>query len=147
MNRLSNLGLAILACGMMSAATHAQIIPNTYGHGAPIIGGTSGLPPPPAAPVFGTGPDLIPRQHKNPTGQPCVTVSGLVTPQLVNPTIFNHILIVKNVCSQPVKLNICYFKQEQCKKMTIAGYKRTQEILGIQPNAKDFRFQYTEDFN
>jgi hypothetical protein len=147
MNALSSFGLAVLACAAMSAAANAQIIPNTYGQGAPIIGGTYNMPPPPTAPVFGTGPDLIARQHKNPTGQPCVTISGFATPQLVNPTIFDHMLIVKNVCSQPVKLNVCYFKTTQCKKITIAGYRRTQEILGIMPNAKDFRFQYTEDFN
>src|SRR3954467_15319012 len=84
MNVFSTFGLAVLVCGAMSAAANAQIIPNTYGQGAPIIGGTYNMPPPPTAPVFGTGPDLIPRQHKNPTGQPCVTISGFASPQLVN---------------------------------------------------------------
>jgi hypothetical protein len=110
-----------------------------------VVGGTGGLRTPSENGVFGTS--ARPRQHQSPTGKQCLMIDGLSNPQVVNPMIFEHILIAKNICSQPIKFRACYFQSTSCINTSIAGYTRRQVTLGLAPNTRDFRYSYTEEFN
>lgn len=110
----------------------------------PIVGGTGGLafPDKDDKNRFGTSPN----QHKTATGQPCVDVHGMLRPQIVNPNVTEHVLIIANSCSYPISLKACYYQSTTCLKTTVAGYGKRQQTLGFSAD-KDFRFSYTEDFN
>jgi hypothetical protein len=112
--------------------------------GPPIVGGTGGLAFPETSNKFRYGSGL-PDQHKNPSGQPCVTVNGRAQAQIINSRIFEHVLVIENKCSAPIGLNLCYYQSKSCVHTTIAGYTRRQQNLGIAPES-EFRFSYTEDF-
>jgi hypothetical protein len=129
-------GLALSAFLLVSSA-HCQSASQ------PIVGGTGGLT---VSDGYGRFSFVTPQRHKSPTGQPCVTVHGLSKPQIVTPTIYDHILIIQNVCSAPIKLRLCYFQSSQCINTVSSGYSRRQQLLGLGPNAKDFRYAYTEEF-
>lgn len=110
----------------------------------PIVGGTGGLAFPDSNDKFQYG-GSQPQQHKTVTGQPCVTVNGLIKAQIVNPTVSEHVLLIANACSYPISLNACYYQSTTCMRTTIAGYTRRQQTLGFSPD-KDFRYSYTEEF-
>jgi hypothetical protein len=134
--------IAIVGIHLLSQAALAQ---NTsFFAASPIVGGTRGLAPPKGQPDFG---GRQPAQHRSPTGTPCVSVNGLSQAQIVNPNIYEHILIIENICSQPIGLKVCYFQSTSCVRTIISGYARRQQNLGVAPNAKDFRYSYTEEFN
>lgn len=110
----------------------------------PIVGGTGGLSVSTDRGRFdAAGP---PRQHKSPDNTPCIKVHGLSRREIVNPTIYEHVLILENACSQPIKLRLCYYPSTDCISTTVTAYSRRQQILGIAPNTPDFRYAYTEDF-
>jgi hypothetical protein len=111
----------------------------------PIVGGTGGLAFPEQNDKFRYGLGQ-PQQHKTVTGQPCVTVNGLIKAQIVNPNVSEHVLLIANSCSYPIKLTACYYQSTTCMRTTIAAYGRRQQTLGF-ASEKDFRFSYTEEFN
>lgn len=128
----------VLAWFKPTSEAHAQL------QSQPIVGGTGGLivsQENGRFDVSGTA-----RQHKTPTNKPCVKVHGISRQQIVNNTIYEHILILENACNQPIKLRLCYFQSTSCVNSTVNAYSRRQQILGIAPNAKDFRYAYTEEF-
>jgi len=84
--------------------------------------------------------------HRNPTGQPCLTVNGVAQSQTINPKIFTHVIFASNGCSQPIKIQVCYYKSQHCIPVDVPGYGRKEAVLGILPAMKDFRFEYREHF-
>jgi hypothetical protein len=130
---------------VLNGASIAQGAENMF-FAPPIVGGTGALSTSKDKTDFALA-TRTPQQHKTPTGKPCVIINGLSTPQIINPTIFEHVLIIQNVCSQPIRIRACYFQSTSCVNTVISGYTRRQQNLGIAPNAKDFRYSYTEDFN
>jgi hypothetical protein len=86
------------------------------------------------------------RQHLGPTGKPCVAVNGAAQAQTVNPHIFEHIVAANNSCSQIISLFVCYYGSERCVPMTVPSYSRKIAVLGIEPDAREFRFEYWERF-
>jgi hypothetical protein len=111
----------------------------------PILGGTPGLAFPEQNDKFRYGLGQ-PQQHKTVTGQPCVRANALIKPQIVNPQVFEHVLLIANSCSYPINLNACYYQSTTCMRITIAGYNRRQQTLGFS-SEKEFRYSYTEEFN
>jgi hypothetical protein len=111
----------------------------------PIVGGTPGLTFPEQNDKFR---DSLgqPQQHKTVTGQPCVRVNGLIKPQIVNPQVSEHVLLIANSCSYPINLTACYYQSTTCMRTTIAAYNRRQQTLGFS-SEKEFRYSYTEEFN
>ena len=130
--------LSLVAC---AGYADAQSVPALAGSSRPMIG-TSGLPLPPPSGSENQGA----RQHLGPTGKPCVTVSGQGRPETINPHIVEHIVVVKNNCSQNIKMRVCYYQSDRCIALTLAGYARTEAVLEIIPAMKDFRYQYWEEF-
>ncbi|QQO13553.1 hypothetical protein JJB99_29790 [Bradyrhizobium diazoefficiens] len=135
---------AALAGLIQAGAASAQTAQRPVLGAPPIVGGTGGLafPDKDDKNRFGTSPN----QHKTVTGQPCVDIHGMLRPQIVNPNITEHVLIIANSCSYPISLKACYYQSTTCLKTTIAGYGKRQQTLGFSAD-KDFRFSYTEDFN
>jgi hypothetical protein len=112
----------------------------------PAVGGTRGLPPPPQLPRLSGSQDMGAKLHRNPTGQPCLTVNGFSQPQTINPKIFTHTIFANNGCSQPIKMQVCYYKSQHCVPVDVPGYGRKEAVLGVLPAMKDFRFEYREQF-
>lgn len=110
---------------------------------APIIGGTGGLS---TNSDYGRFETTKARRHLNPANRPCISVHGLSKPQIINNNVYEHILILENVCNQPIKLRMCYFQSTNCISATVNAYSRKQQILGYGSNAKDFRYAYIEEF-
>jgi hypothetical protein len=148
---------AVLVCLLACPNANAQFVPqstqNSLFPGPPIVGGTPGMTLPGQSSTssnnnsnskFAYG-SVQPDQHKTPTGMPCVSVNAMAHAQMINPKIFDHILVIENTCSQPVGLNLCYYQSKTCIRTTIAAYTRRQQGLGISPEG-EFRFSYTEDF-
>lgn len=109
---------------------------------APIVGSTGGL----SVPSNKFDMSSKPKQHQTPAGKACVTIHGFSNRQIVNPDMFENILIIGNECSKAIGLSLCYLQSEKCISTTIGPYGRRQQVLGLQPS-KDFRFAYTEVFN
>jgi hypothetical protein len=110
---------------------------------APIVGGTI---PTETAPKFG-GTFLKPAQrHLSSVGLPCITVNAFSRPQIINPTTFDNVMILKNSCPSSIELAICYFGTQHCISPTVPSYARREVVLGSQASSKDFRFEYRETF-
>jgi len=116
------------------------------GASQPIYGGASGLAAPAQPPVLLGEEDRVAKRHYGPTGKACLTVHGEADPQTINPTIFEHVIMADNSCSQFIKMQVCYYKSEHCVPMEVPAYARKQVVLGIMPATKEFRFEYREQF-
>ncbi len=90
--------------------------------------------------------DLAPSRHVKASNKPCLAVSALYQKQTLNSTLYDHILILDNQCSQPIKIRACYYKSSSCTVMRVEGYKRQQHNLGVSVTA-DFRFSFREYLN
>ena len=108
---------------------------------APISGGI-GIAPRPSTRFKGMTGTFAP-VHQTPDGRACISVSPLVHPQTINPKIIDQIVIVGNICSQTIKVEICYAGSTDCITVPLMGYQRAQRILGIS-SATTFRYEYRE---
>jgi hypothetical protein len=115
--------------------------------GGSVIGATPGISTDVVSPTVRFGSSQIPQRHMDSNGRPCIYVLGEAKPQVINPTLYDQVLIIHNSCSVPVKLRACYFGTEKCNDFTAAAYANRREIFGIAPNGKDFRFEFREYFN
>jgi hypothetical protein len=111
----------------------------------PSLGGTGALRPP-EQPRLLSGSQDAARKHKSPTGQPCLTVRGFARQQIINKTIFDHMITAMNACSELIKLQVCYYKSQHCVPVAVPSYGRKEVVLGIFPGMEDFRFEYREQF-
>lgn len=82
----------------------------------------------------------------DPTGKPCLVVSPMSESQAVNKHVFNHILILDNRCAKEIRIRACYYKTDSCTTMSVGGYRRQQQILGIF-SYSDFQYSYREYVN
>jgi hypothetical protein len=136
-------GIVLAAVGLAASAGAQSIFDNGS---APIIRG-NGLAPPAPKPAFGGTSDPMARQHHDINGRACVEIHASSEPEKTNPDIYDHMLLIANACSMPIKLHVCYYQSEHCIDVTARPYARTLETLGIFPHMQDFRWEYTEGFN
>jgi hypothetical protein len=113
--------------------------------GAATVGSSSGRPPAQLPLLSGT-PSAGVKSHLGPTGKPCLTVFGSAKAQIINPNIFEHIIMASNECSQPIKMKVCYYQSSQCVPLDVPAYGRKEIVLGIMPAMNQFRFEYREQF-
>jgi|ERR1700678_4389670 hypothetical protein len=102
-----------------------------------------------AAPTSGTlsaTPNDTNKRHNGPTGKPCLSLSGSAKPQVVNKEIFDHWVSAANSCGQHIKVNVCYYKSQNCIMMDVPPYERKDVVLGVFPKLQDFRFEFKEQF-
>lgn len=115
--------------------------------GGSVVGSTPGLNVDPGSSSMRFGSSRTPQRHMDSMGRPCIYVLGEAKPQVVNPKLYDHVLIVNNSCSVPVKLRACYLGTEKCNDVAVGAFTKRREMFGIAPDAKDFRFEYREYFN
>jgi hypothetical protein len=101
------------------------------------------------APSSGMGiasPNETNRRHFGPTGKPCLSLTGSSKPQLVNHDMIDHSISVTNSCGQRLKVNVCYYRTQECILIDVSPYERKEALLGVFPKMLDFRFDYKERF-
>jgi hypothetical protein len=110
------------------------------------MGGTDGIEIPKEMQTFGpsTGNDIL--RHRDPAGRPCLSVGGFARPHIVNPNLYDHVIIAVNSCPQRIIMRVCYYRSQDCIPMDVPGNERQEAILGIMPAEKDFRFEFREKF-
>jgi hypothetical protein len=142
-----NRALAVAAIVLVAAAGSAspQGLTTPPAESRPLVGGTGGLRAPEQSRLLSGSEDAA-RKHRSPIGQPCVTVKGFARQQIVNKTIFDHMITAMNACNELIKLQVCYFKSQHCIPVAVPAYGRKEVVLGIFPGAQDFRFEYREQF-
>jgi hypothetical protein len=130
-------GLFMSLC-CFDGTAHAQGLMD-MSNTAPIVGGTTVVN---STPKFGQARS---RLHMSPAGLPCINIGAFSRPQIINPTTFDNVVVLKNACAEAISLKICYFETDHCTTPNIDGYKRREQVLGSTAS-KDFRYEYREIF-
>jgi hypothetical protein len=107
-----------------------------------VVGGTGGLVID-QAPARFSSPLVAAQRNMNATGQLCLNVYPSTERQIINATIYNHILILDNHCAREIKIRACYYKTDSCQEITATGNKRQRYVFGVF-TTPDFRFSYRE---
>ena len=76
--------------------------------------------------------------------RPCLQIEGIARPHVVNPSILDHVVSVKNNCPKRVNVKVCYFDTDRCKPLAIGAYGREDTILGTLSGIKYFRYSVIE---
>lgn len=135
------LGLMITSL-LFATQVRAQV--SGYGKSsAPISGGTGIIEHPSSAfrPLNGT----FAPNHKTPDGRLCISVHSSSQPQIINPKIIDQIVLIQNICGEPIRVQVCYAGSSDCITVSLNGYQRLQRILGISASTQ-FRYEYRELF-
>lgn len=77
-------------------------------------------------------------------GRPCLDVEAAARSHVVNPSLFDHIVSIKNGCARAVRVKLCYFRSDICKEIGVPGYKRIDTILGTMANVTTFRYSLNQ---
>ena len=77
---------------------------------------------------------------RDPLNRPCLEYEAIARPHVVNPTVFDHLVSVKNNCPRQIKVKICYYGSEKCNEIRVAGYARQDAILGTMTGVRYFRY-------
>lgn len=73
--------------------------------------------------------------------RPCLDVEAMARRHTVMPTLFDHVVSVKNNCGRRIKVKVCYYNTDSCaKEFSIMGYSREDTILG---SSGAGRFRYS----
>jgi hypothetical protein len=112
---------------------------------AEVIGGTGGLAIDEGETKF-SSPLVAQRPNTDATGRPCLNVHASAEKQTINTMIYNHILLLDNVCTKEIRLRACYYKTDSCQEITVRGNNRQRYVFGVF-TTPDFRFSYREYVN
>jgi len=85
--------------------------------------------------------DAIPR---NALGKPCLDVEAASRPRLVDPTMLDHVVSLKNTCPRLIKVKVCYVNSTRCNEEDVQAYKRVDTILGSMKGVSFFRYTLTQ---
>src|SRR5262245_27926396 len=53
-------------------------------------------------------------RHRDSGGKPCLTVGGYARAFTTNRALYDHVIIATNQCIQVIKLQVCYYRTQQC---------------------------------
>ena len=70
----------------------------------------------------------------------------MARPHTTNPNLFDHVVNTINSCPQKLKLQVCYYKSQQCVWMEVPGREHKEALLGTLPSIRDFRYEFHEQF-
>lgn len=136
----------LLSCAILvvlSPPADAQSLSGSLLSGE-IIGGTAGLHiEGPSNPASGL---LQGSRNLDVMGKPCLSVAAKSESQIINSSIYNHVLVLDNHCAKQIKIKACYYKTDSCQEMTAPPYKRERHIFGVF-TAKNFRYAFREYSN
>jgi hypothetical protein len=93
--------------------------------------------------VSNIGQSILPPRHVDSAGTICLTVSPYPRNQTINANIFDQMLILDNRCGAEIRIRACYLNTSSCKVMSVGGYKRVEQTLGIF-SSPYFQFSYRE---
>jgi hypothetical protein len=126
-----------------SCAQDATPPPGTLGR--PGFGGTfPGNSPPPRIITGSQDTEIL--RHRDFAGKPCLAIGGFARAHTSNANLFDHVIEIKNGCSQSIRTQICYLRTQECITMEVAGHMTKEGILGTLPSIKDFRYEFRERF-
>jgi len=83
-------------------------------------------------------------RHRDALGEPCLSVRPMAKPQVVNPNIYDQMLIIRNRCNRLIKIRACYVGSDRCMGKEIPALARVEMILGVSPMLKYFRYDLKE---
>ena len=83
-------------------------------------------------------------RHRDSLGRTCLDISGSSRARVINPNLYDHVVVVGNRCLQLIRVKICYHKADSCLLAVVPGNQRKETILGSLPNVKYFRYDYQE---
>jgi hypothetical protein len=112
----------------------------------PTLGGTLGPPASAKPPLIGASQNTDILRHRDPTGKACLSIYGSALSHKTNPKLFDHVITAKNNCAQLIKMQVCYYRTQQCILMDIPGRMSKEAVLGIMPSVKDFQYEFRERF-
>jgi hypothetical protein len=129
-----------------SGALAQQTLPFSDNPLRPEVGATGGLEIPQRLPTFGPsgGNDIL--RHRDPMGRPCLAVGGFARPQIINPNLYEHVIVAVNSCAKRIDMQVCYYQSQDCIPVNVQGGERKEAILGLVPAEKNFRFEFREKF-
>jgi hypothetical protein len=146
MIRIIRAALAILCLAPIASSAWSQSDLPQYGNPSRAVPGGVGVPAPAQKPTFGASNGTEILRHRGPTGSPCLAVGGFARPHVVNPNLYDHVIVATNNCPQRLAMRVCYYNTQDCISMEVPGNERKEAILGSLPSAKDFRFEFREKF-
>jgi hypothetical protein len=133
---------AAVVSSLIAASANAE--PSNYGRTSPPMYGGSGISTRPSSstrPMEGT----YAPNHTTLDGKLCISVHPLTHPQIVNPKIIDQIVVIQNICGQPIRVQVCYAGSSDCITAPLTGYQKLQRVLGIAASASTtFQFEYRE---
>jgi hypothetical protein len=130
------------SAGVVQRAGHAQGLVTER----PVVGASRGLRAVSRSLAFDDPENAKAKVHRDPYGKPCLEVSGLSRPQVVNTRMFDQTIVAENHCSALIKVKVCYYGSQTCLTAEVPPYGRKETLLGFFPEMKEFRYQYTEQF-
>lgn len=121
---------------MVATPAFAQLVPNTNSSGLYQSRMT----------LQGPGQNSALTVHRNAVNQPCLDYEAASKQQVVNPTLYDHIVSITNQCPTTIRLKLCYYKSDKCQDIEVGARARKDVIMGVAPNMQYFRYSYTEKF-
>lgn len=77
-------------------------------------------------------------------GRPCLDIEAVARAHVVNPTVMDHIVSVKNGCPRLIKIKVCYFGSDRCVEAVLGSYSRSDVTLGTMTGVKTFRYSISQ---
>ena len=90
--------------------------------------------------------DLGDRKHRDFVGKPCLQTTGEAQPLTSSPRIMNHVVILDNHCPDRIKVKVCYHDTNECSDVDIPPRARKEQIIGVLPGVRQFRYDVKEQF-
>jgi len=76
--------------------------------------------------------------------RPCLQAEAIARPHVVNPSMLDHVVSVKNNCPKRIKIKVCYFGTDRCRDLSVGYYERQDTILGTISGVRYFRYTLIE---
>lgn len=73
-------------------------------------------------------------------GRPCLDVEAAARAHVTQPSVFDHVISIKNNCPRLTKVTVCYVNSDRCLDTTLASYARSDVILGTMTGVKLFKY-------
>jgi hypothetical protein len=148
MTAVASVGMMITSLlGVSSLALGQNLTPSLGSNSGSIVGGAGAVVTRTPPSLFSNSQNSNAQVHPGPTGKPCVSVRGYTQQQIINDKIFDHMITASNDCSQPIKIQVCYYQSQHCTLIEVPAYGRKDALLGIMPEMKEFRYEYKEQFD
>lgn len=87
-----------------------------------------------------SSPNIPSGSVRDPLGRLCYETYAVARAHIVDPSVYDHIISLKNNCTKPLKLKACYFNSDRCTPVDLRPYTHTEVIIGTMKNVRFFRY-------